>query len=98
MARQRSETYMRIRDRIAEQLGQPDWYPWGPRWRNRVGLTRMTAANAAGAAHTLLMDINLSTHRDDAELAGLLVEARAATEAYYGAVVRDNWGRLKGTK
>lgn len=95
MARQRSDAYMAIRDERATDLASRDWKPWGPRWRARVGLTRMTAEAVAGRADTLLRDINLSTHRDDPHLQQLLEEARAATQAYYYELIRDNWDRLE---
>lgn len=97
MARHRSEGYQRIRDRVATDLYDKTWKPWGARWRNRVGLPRMTAESVAAEAHTLLHDINLSTHRDDPTLEALLENARAAVGDYYGAVVRDNWDRLERT-
>lgn len=93
MARQRSRRYFEIRDGQAEQLADPTW-AWAPKWRNRVGLQRMTASEVAFEATSLLGDVNLSTHRDDAELAGLLEAARAAVFDYAVAVSGDNWDRL----
>lgn len=95
MARKRSEAYKRIRDRVASDLYDKSWKPWGARWRNRVGLPRMTAEAVAAEADTLLHDINMSTHRGDPGLEGLLEAARVAVNDYYGAVVRDNWDRVQ---
>jgi hypothetical protein len=95
MVRQRSERYMAIRGGLVEQLNDRTWRPWGPRWRNRVGLQRMTAAEVGFEAARLLGDVNLSTHRDDAELRELLEQAREAASAYASAVSRDNWDRLQ---
>ena len=97
MARGRSRAYKAICDRQAEQLADRTWKPGGPRWRNRVGLIRMTAAECAAQADTLLNDINLSTHRDDPALELLLENARVAARAYYVEIVRDNWDRLQRT-
>lgn len=97
MDRHRSEAYQRIRDRVAADLHSRAWNPWGARWRNRVGLTRMTAEAVAYESYSLLRDIDMNTHRSNPELKRLLEDARAAVGDYWGAVLRDNWDRLERT-
>lgn len=95
MARSRSAAYQVLKDRVATDLATPGW-TYGRRWAHRVGLVRLTAESVALGATQMLDDINLSTHRNDPELAALLLAAREATAAYATAVARDNWRRFEG--
>lgn len=67
---------------------------YGSRWRNRVGIPRLTAETAALRALGLLNSTNLATFRNDPDLAELLIAARQALDEYASALTLDNWDRF----
>jgi hypothetical protein len=94
MSQYRTKAYKALMAQAATDYDDPTW-PYAPLWRNRVGLRRIVASDAAGDAHGLLRSINRSTHRNEPDLDALLIEARRAVEAYAYAIARDNWDRLE---
>lgn len=67
----------------------------GGRWRNRVGLPRLTAAEALSVADDLLRSINLAVFKNEPEIADRLRAARADVYDLTVDVVRENWRRFE---
>lgn len=104
----RSQMYEDIRERVYDSYGQyspPDedemskeWRKGiGGRWRNRVGLPRLTAQEAAFEATALLNSINASVFRSEPVMAIQLQAAREAAAEFARAVGVDNWERFEGS-
>ena len=72
------------------------WTHIAPKWRNRVGVTRLTAERAVCEAAGLLGSINLSTFRNDPDLWNKLLDAREAVDDLFGALGQDNYRRFLG--
>ena len=99
MGMYRSKRYEEIRDQVGEDYLRPNpmgWAKHARRWVSRVGLVRLTAAEAATEASGLLRSINLTTYRNEPELADLLARARAASQEFSLAAAQANWERFEG--
>lgn len=68
---------------------------YGAQWRNRVGMPRLTAHDAAAEASSLLASINAATFRSDPEAAQLLDEARRVTRLLNINLAQTNWALLQ---
>lgn len=104
-----SKRYIQIRRETERRYGrelQPDDYPhpstkewrekgYGALWRNRVGMPRLAASDAAFEVSAVLDSINLATFRTDPDVAVLLVEARDAAKAFAVAVSQSNWALMQ---
>lgn len=99
-----SSRYNAIRDEVVEQFQSPPtnpneatwWQKFAPRWRNRVGIPRLTAENVAIEASGLLRSIHPATFRNDPELTQKLAAAVNAVTDLSLTLGQDNWQRFEG--
>jgi hypothetical protein len=102
----RSDIFEAIRARVSESYGPTPisgeveserlWRrTTGGRWRNRVGIPRLTAQEVAYEASALLRSINLSVFKNDPRAADQLHHARAAVAELAQIVGAENWKRFK---
>lgn len=99
----KSKRYLELRSEVITQYVEPPagdsrqrwWKKYAPKWRNRVGIPRLTAENALLEASGLLRSINPSMFRNDPDLWNKLLDARDAVNELSQAVGVDNWRRFE---
>lgn len=100
----RSARFMKLRDEITSEYKTPpadprDLYWWknfAPKWRNRVGLPRLTAERAFSEAAGLLRSVNSGIFRNDPEMEKLFAVALNGVKELSQEFGRQNWERFEG--
>lgn len=103
---QRSEAFKRIAEQTITEYVNPPTNRWSkhwfkniaPKWRNRVGIPRLTAESALFESLGLLRSINRGVFHGDEEMQDLYDGALSTLDALTTEFARQNWRRFSGEK
>lgn len=101
---QRSEAFKRVAEQVVTDYVTPPknrmLTPWfkkfAPKWRNRVGIPRLTAEAALFESLGLLRSINRGVFRGDEEMQERYDNAITALDELATEFASQNWRRFEG--